>query len=94
MLHLTVESNEAIKEAMKDKEITAKAKAILAYAVAMGDGYPISNALLIEDLQEGQTAMRKAVRSLEDAGYLVRTQDLGTGGFTWDWHLSIPKNKQ
>lgn len=94
MLYLQVRDSEALKEAMRDKEITAKAKAIIGYAVAMGDGFPISNALLKDDLQEGDRAMRMAVKSLENAGYLVRTQDPGTGTFTWDWHLTIPKNKQ
>lgn len=94
MLHLQVESMAAIKEAMRDKEISAKAKAIIGYAIAMGDGFDISNALLIEDMCEGASAIRRAVKSLEDAGYLVRTQDPGTGTFTWDWHLTIPKSKQ
>lgn len=91
MLHLTVESQDALRCAMKDKEITAKAKAIIGYAVIMGDGYDISNAAIIEDMNEGAYAVREAVKSLERAGYLKRTQDYGTGTFTWDWHLNIPK---
>lgn len=91
MLHLTVESQDALREAMKDRDISAKAKAIIGYAVIMGDGYDISNASIIEDLNEGPYSVREAIKSLERAGYLERTQDLGTGKFTWDWHLSIPK---
>lgn len=91
MLYLTVESPEALREAMRDKNITAKAKAIIGYAVIMGDGFDISNAAIIEDMNEGPYAVREAVKSLERAGYLTRTQDLGTGKFTWDWHLSVPK---
>lgn len=91
MLYLKVESKDALREAMKDKEITAKAKAIIGYAVIMGDGFDISNAAIIEDMNEGAYAVREAVKSLERAGYLERTQDLGTGKFTWDWHLSVPK---
>lgn len=94
MLHLSVESDEALREAMRDREITTKAKALIGYAVIMGDGYPISNAGIMEDMNDGEKSIRNAVKSLESAGYLKRTQDLGTGSFTWDWHLSIPKEKR
>lgn len=91
MLYLSVKSEDALRDAMKDREITTKAKALLAYAVIMGDGYPISNTGLMEDMNDGERSIRCAVKSLEEAGYLKRTQDLGTGSFTWDWHLTIPK---
>ena len=92
MLYLDYGGEDALREAMLDPGITMKAKAVLAYAVLMGDGYPITNPGLCEVMHEGPSAVRRAIQSLEDGGYLVRTQDLGTGSFTWDWHLSVPKD--
>lgn len=92
-LHLQVEDMTSLSQAMKDREITMKAKAVLAYACVMGDGGTISSEKLMEDMGEGGKSIRNAIKSLEDAGYLERTQDLGTGSFTWDWHLSVPKRE-
>lgn len=91
MLYLNYGGPGALKEAMLDSSITCKAKAVLAYAVMMGDGHDISSPEVGRVMGEGAGATRRAIQSLEEAGYLKRTQDLGTGSFTWDWHLSVPK---
>ena len=90
MIHLHVENADALKDAMLDKRITAKAKAVLMYAVIMGDGHDLTMPELEENLQEGPTAMRAAIRSLKNAGYIDRVYSSETGKFRWHWYFTVP----
>lgn len=94
MLYVKVENDEDLKAAMKDKTITAKAKALLMYMVFMGEGHDITMAELQENMNEGRGATNCALRSLQDGGYLERTYTAETGKFKWNWYVSVPPTRQ
>lgn len=93
MLYVNVNSAEDLKDAMLDRSITAKAKALLVYMVIMGEGHDITMAELQENMNEGRAATNCALRSLQEGGYLERTYTAETGKFKWNWHVTLPPSK-
>lgn len=70
---------------LKDKNISAKAKGVICVIQSLDDGWSFSVAGLATLFDDGENAIRGAIKELQDAGYLVwercRNQD-GTLGVT------------
>lgn len=59
---------------LKDKNLSLKAKGLLAVMQSLPDGWDFSVMGLTTILNDGLTAVRSAVQEIETAGYLIRTQ--------------------
>lgn len=78
------------RRALADPKLSWKAKGILAYCLGLPDGATIDRATLATIADDdvpgsGETAVRGALRELQNAGYLVRTKGRDANGrVTWD----------
>ena len=63
-------------EAIQDINISLKAKGLLHYILSLPEDWNISVAGLSSCLKESETAIRSAIKELETAGYVYRTQIL------------------
>lgn len=74
--------------AMSDKGITAKAKGILAYLM-QADGEHMTLERMESEMMEGEGALRRGIKELEQAGYLERTRQYDANGAYYDWVLKV-----
>jgi hypothetical protein len=58
----------------RDPRVTGTAKGVFGLISTHRDGYGISVETLCEDMKEGPSAVKAALRNLEEHGYLVRTR--------------------
>lgn len=76
----TVISNVGIN----DERLSLKARGLYAYLLSKPDSWKISDRGLSSVLTEGRDAISKALKELEDSGYLVRNREsAGDGKFKW-----------
>lgn len=64
----------------RDEALSWKARGLLAWLMSHADGWNTSAEQIIAAAPDGRDAVATGLRELEAAGYLVRTQDRGTGG--------------
>lgn len=67
-------------QAARDGRLSFRARGIHTYLMTMADNWEIRVGQLVKETKEGRDAIRKALRELEDAGYLHREQDKTPGG--------------
>ncbi|QEO08899.1 hypothetical protein [Protaetiibacter larvae] len=76
---------------MRDRELSLKARGLLALLMTFEDGFNVSIAQLERDGHGGYASISTAVVELEKAGYLVRRPRRKGGRFTADdWELVDP----
>jgi hypothetical protein len=76
---------------LQDKALSFRARGLLAMMLSMPDNWQTYHSWITEQGQEGEEALRTAVRELEAAGYVTREQLREHGkvcGFLWKWHTS------
>lgn len=73
---------------LTDPKISLKAKGLFAYIQSKPEGWRFSMLRIAKDNQEGETAVRSAMKELEEAGYLGRTKRrTKTGQWEHDYEL-------
>lgn len=71
--------------ALTDTRISFRAKGVLAYLLSKPDEWRVSERQLASEGHEGVTAIRAALKELENAGYVERRRSQGQDGrFEWD----------
>ena len=78
-----------VLDIMSDTGITAKAKGVFGYLMALGEGEHVTIDMMVGDMHEAIAAVRAAVKELEEAGYLVRIRDNSKGFASYDWILQL-----
>jgi len=75
---------------LKDKQLSLKAKGLLAYMLSLPDDWTFYETELIEHCTDGRDSVRSGLKELESKGYLVRTQPrVKEGKFgKKDWKIS------
>lgn len=79
------------REALQDPALSFKALGVLCYLLSLPDTWKTNSARLgiARTGKEGVTAVRSALRELEDAGYLKRERvHLGAGKWRWTWEYT------
>ncbi len=78
---------------LNDKRLTWKAKGLAAYLLSKPDDWQIDRDRLADQSEDGVTAVRSALKELEDCGYLRRTRRRSDNGkFPWEHTLfEIPQ---
>lgn len=74
-------------EALRDNELSFKARGLLAYLLSMPDGWDHGGARgIAEQSKEGRDAILTGLQELEDAGYLHRNRKQVEGGkWSTEW---------
>ena len=79
---------------LRDSRVSFKARGLLALIMSHRSGWNISIQSLADNNQEGKDSIRSAIRELEDAGYLTRSQVNENGRFGESlWITSDPSDK-
>jgi hypothetical protein len=79
--HFTVIDNGVLE----DDRISFRAKGVLVFLLSKPDNWKVSERHLARTGQEGVTAIRAALKELEQAGYIERRRLQGAGGlFEWE----------
>ncbi|MET7766484.1 hypothetical protein ABZS71_32565 [Streptomyces sp. NPDC005393] len=82
-----------IANALAQRRGSAVTIGVAAYILSLPDGAPVSIAALCEHFTEGEILISRALRELEDAGYLERRRERGPGGVirTRTYFYDIPR---
>lgn len=78
---------------LRDKELSLKAKGLLSIMLSLPDGWNFSTQGLTTLSSDGETAIRSALKELEQKGYLKRNKVRVNGKIT-DWEYVIYEQKQ
>lgn len=82
------------KTGIEDGRLSFRATGILAYLLSKPNDWTISYRDLIQRKTEGKTAVLRALRELEDAGYLQRERKHIAGRYQWEQVLfEVPHNE-
>lgn len=68
-------------EVLTDKSLSLKAKGLYAYLFSKPDGWEFHLDIMQDELQESKAIIRKAIKELIDAGYILREQKNECGKF-------------
>jgi len=84
-----------IANALAQRPGSAVAIGVMAYILSLPDGAPVSIAALCEHFTEGEIRISRALRQLEDAGYLERRRERGPDGQirTRTYAYDVPNGK-
>lgn len=76
-------------EAFKDDRLSAKSKGLMAYMLTLPDDWTFYETELQKHFTDGRDSIRKGLRELQDAGYLVKEQTRKNDGkfSSADWLL-------
>ncbi len=69
-----------IANALAQRRGSAVTVGVATYILSLPDGAPVSIAALCEHFSEGEILISRALRELEEAGYLERRRERGPGG--------------
>lgn len=83
------DTGRALADVMRDPSITAKAKGVFGYLLALGDGEHVTLDMMVGDMHEQVAAIRAAVKELENHDYLERFRDNSKGYASYDWVLKL-----
>lgn len=61
-------------EVLTDKSLSLKAKGLYAYLFSKPDGWEFHIDIMKDELQESKAIIRKTIKELIDAGYILREQ--------------------
>lgn len=75
-------------QTIRDSQLSFKARGILAWLLSHPDDKSISAAQIAAAATEGREAIRKGLRELEEAGYLVRDRIRHPSG-RFEWQMSV-----
>lgn len=89
MIKVDWEKGRKVADVMRDPNITAKAKGVFGYLMALGEGEHVTVDMMVSDMHEQVAAIRSAIKELEKAGYLVRVRDNSRGYAVYDWILQL-----
>lgn len=78
---------------LRDKELSLKAKGLLSIMLSLPDGWNFSTQGLTTLSSDGETAIRSALKELEQKGYLKRNKVRVNGKIT-DWEYVVYEQKQ
>jgi hypothetical protein len=71
-----------------DKNLSAKAKGILTYLFAHGDGWEAKQYDVERNMADGRESVRSGFRELKEKGYLTIKKVRGKNG-KWDWFSTV-----
>ena len=71
--------------ALRDKQLSIKAKGLWAVMMSCNDGWQFSIEGLVGMSADGKDAVRSGLKELEKAGYLVRTHVRDKGKFSYEY---------